>query len=131
MRDVRQALGLTLKEFSRGLNVAAFSVERWENGDNRPIGIQEMIYEALQMVIAQVPPERARAIGVQLRLGLGAMLATLLLREPRKPELDAESLTQLDALPERGGYATAKARREQTERTTGKPGQKPAKRRSA
>jgi transcriptional regulator with XRE-family HTH domain len=130
LRNVREALGLTVKEFARGLNIAAYTIERWEDGANSPMGIQEVVYEAFETIVARVPPERALAIGEDLRLGFGSMIVHLLLkdatpvREVRKPELNVASLARLDALPERGGYATAKARREQMERVTGKPSKK-------
>lgn len=89
LKSVRVSLGLTVKELARGLNVSQNSVERWESGENKPVGMPEAIYEAFQMVIARVP-ERARSIGAQLRMGLGAMIFQLLMEERAALVAEAE-----------------------------------------
>jgi transcriptional regulator with XRE-family HTH domain len=77
IKSLREAMGLTPTELAKALNIAVFTVRRWETGQNEPTGLQSEVLQALRSVVGRMPI-RARDVGDQLRLGLGAMIFQLL-----------------------------------------------------
>ena len=76
---VREALGLTTKEFARALNIDHLTLCRWEREDasgSKPVGMHVDVLQGFQDILGEMP-KFGKEIGKQLRGGLGAMLRTL------------------------------------------------------
>ena len=82
---IRQTLGLSQHELSKALNIAPFTVARWEkrDGGNEPSGLQAEILRALHSTALDVAGDVqvAKAVGTQLALGIGALIYRLMKQE--------------------------------------------------
>jgi hypothetical protein len=78
----RDVFGLSQRELARSLNVAPFTVARWEAGHSRPTGLQDEVLCALHTVALQTDSLRERQsskmLGGLLLLGIGALLVSAL-----------------------------------------------------
>lgn len=74
VRTVIRGYGLTQQSLARTLNVAPKTIGRWLNGTSPPTGLSEEVIVAMHRALASLPETRARAIGNELRLGLGDYL---------------------------------------------------------
>jgi len=79
VKELRTSLKLSQASFARALNIAVFTVGRWENGRSKPTGLQAEVLRGLRSVVARVS-ERAPMIGEKLQQGIGNLLADLILK---------------------------------------------------
>ena len=82
IKSMRGALALSQSELARALNIAVFTVQRWETGKNKPTGLPAEVLRGIRAAVGRVSPERAREFGEQLRGGLSAALTSALLAQP-------------------------------------------------
>jgi hypothetical protein len=73
---------LSQRNLARSMNVAPFTVARWEKGESTPTGLQEEVLRALHNIALQLrsdnDSQRAAAVGSLIGLGLGALIVSLL-----------------------------------------------------
>jgi ribosome-binding protein aMBF1 (putative translation factor) len=78
----REVFGLSQRELARSLNVAPFTVARWEAGQSSPTGLQDEVLRALHTVALQKAgsrePQSSKMIGGLLLLGIGGLLVSAL-----------------------------------------------------
>lgn len=80
--DLRNALGMTIRDMSRALNVTPLALSRWErtgpNGLGSAVlaGLYQAVFDSADL---SVRATRAAKISNELQLGLGAMLCFRLL----------------------------------------------------
>lgn len=82
IRALRETLGLSQKDFAHLLNVAVFTVKRWEDSTcpHRPAGLSHEVLNALQQVVEELGDARKRkSVGRRLRLGVGALVREALI----------------------------------------------------
>lgn len=81
---IRQTFGLSQRDLAKALNVAPFTVARWEIGSNEPTGLQEEVLRALHQTAvetAQRSDDSATKVGALVALGIGALIFYLLTGE--------------------------------------------------
>lgn len=82
VRFVREVFNLSQRSLAKSMNVAPFTVARWEKGESTPTGLQEEVLRALHNVGLQIQSDndtvRAAAIGSLIGLGIGALIVLLL-----------------------------------------------------
>ncbi len=81
----REVFGLSPRDLAKALNVAPYTVARWEKGENTPTGLQEEVLRALHNTAVHVrqknDEETAKVIGGLVALGIGALIFYLLTRK--------------------------------------------------
>jgi hypothetical protein len=84
---IRAAFGLSQRQLAHALNVAPFTVARWESGANKPTGLAEVVVGALRSVADTATPAHARKAGGRVALGIGHVLVEALQvgRKDRRP----------------------------------------------
>jgi ribosome-binding protein aMBF1 (putative translation factor) len=82
VRFVREVFHLSQRSLAKSMNVAPFTVSRWEKGESTPTGLQEEVLRALHNIALQLQSDndsaRAAAIGSLIGLGIGALIVLLL-----------------------------------------------------
>jgi transcriptional regulator with XRE-family HTH domain len=83
VRFIRETFGLSQRDLAKALNVAPFTVSRWEaEQGNAPTGLQDEVLRGLHNVALQVHAQndaaRAKVIGGIIALGIGALIFYLL-----------------------------------------------------
>ena len=91
IKNMRESLRLKSSELARSLNVAAFTLRRWEDGSSAPVGLQSEVLQGLIDTVGRVSPERARTIGTQMLGGFGRMIVALLAKDMFVDALPTES----------------------------------------
>ena len=75
---IKQTLGLDSRGLAKAMNVALFTVARWERGESTPTGLQEEVLRALhqtaQKVAAEKSANEAKVVGGLVALGVGALI---------------------------------------------------------
>ena len=89
---IRRTFSLSQRDLAKALNVAPFTVARWEAAGNAPTGLQEEVLRALHSTAVKTAARKnddaAKEMGGLIALGIGALIFYLLTRddEPqRKP----------------------------------------------
>lgn len=72
VRELRDALGMSRKEFARALALSERTVMRWEDGDSEPVGLPAEVLRGIRRALKAGVP--AQEIADKLGLGLGAFL---------------------------------------------------------
>ncbi len=79
---IRETFGLSQRDLAKSLNVAPFTVARWETGKSRPTGLQEEVLRALHGTASRIKGKRddatAKMVGGLIGLGIGALIFYLL-----------------------------------------------------
>jgi transcriptional regulator with XRE-family HTH domain len=82
---IRQTFGLDQRDLARAMNVAPYTVVRWESGWNEPTGLQAEVLGALHSAAIKTAAKRddtaAKALGGLIALGIGALIFSLLTQE--------------------------------------------------
>ncbi len=82
---IRQTFGLDQRDLARAMNVAPYTVARWESGWNEPTGLQDEVLRALHSAAVKTASRNddtaAKALGGLIALGIGALIFSLLTRE--------------------------------------------------
>jgi len=82
---IRQTFGLDQRDLARAMNVAPYTVARWESGWNEPTGLQDEVLRALHSAATKTAAKHddaaAKALGGLIALGIGALIFSLLTRE--------------------------------------------------
>ncbi len=81
---IRETFGLSKRELAKALNVAPYTVARWEAGGNAPTGLQQEVLRALHRTAVETAPRTdnsAANLGGLIALGIGALIYYLLTRE--------------------------------------------------
>ncbi len=95
---IRQTFGLSQRDLARALNVAPYTVARWETGWNEPTGLQEEVLRALHRAAVETAPrtdDSAAKMGGLIALGIGALIFYLLTRN--EPVTKTKSATKSTA----------------------------------
>lgn len=83
---IRQTFGLEQRDLARALNVAPYTVARWELGGNAPTGLQDEVLRALHSAAVRMKAKKddaaAKALGGLIALGIGALIFSWLTQEP-------------------------------------------------
>ncbi len=80
---IRQTFGLSQRDLGKALNVAPYTLTRWEGGWNKPTGLQEEVLRALHRTAVEMVPrtdDSAAKMGGLIALGIGALIFYLLTR---------------------------------------------------
>ena len=86
VRYIRDAFGMSQRDFAKALNVSPATAARWEttnaDGYHAPAGLQDEVLRALHNVAKQMEsdPAQRQMIAGLLGLGLGALIVFLLMR---------------------------------------------------
>lgn len=96
---VRETFELSQRDLAKALNVAPYTVARWEAGDNEPTGLQEEVLRALHNTAIRTRHDEAaaRALGGLIALGIGALIFYLLTREEEPARAMASARTSAPA----------------------------------
>ena len=82
VRFVRDVFCLSQRGLAKSMNVAPYTVARWEKGESTPTGLQQEVLVALHGLARQMEnahdAERAAAVGALIGLGIGALIFSLL-----------------------------------------------------
>ncbi len=80
---IRHTFGLSQRDLAKALNVAPYTVARWEGGGNEPAGLQEEVLRALHRTAVETAPrtDAAAKLGGLISLGIGALIFYLLTRD--------------------------------------------------
>lgn len=85
VKCIRDVFGLTQRDLAKALNVAPYTVARWESGGTSPAGLQGEVLRALYNTAIETrrkkDDEAAKAIGGLVALGIGALIFYLLTKE--------------------------------------------------
>lgn len=114
IKFIRETFKLSQRELAKALNVAPFTVARWEAEDgNAPTGLQEEVLRALHNTALSVRERKddaaAKAIGGAIALGIGALIFYLLTRE--QPQREAAPRAAEPPAPPNPEPAPAQQRR--------------------
>lgn len=82
---IREVFGLSQRDLAKALNVAPYTIVRWETGGTSPSGLQDEVLRALYKTAMETrqkkDDEAAKAIGGLVALGIGALIFYLLTKE--------------------------------------------------
>lgn len=85
VKFIRECFGLSQRDLAKALNVAPYTVARWELGGTSPVGLQAEVLRALYNTAVEIrgkkDEEAAKAIGGLVALGIGALIFYLLMKE--------------------------------------------------
>ena len=75
IQHIRETFQLSKPDLARALNVALYTVTRWERDDgSEPAGLQLEVLRALHLTALAVDPEEARIVAGRIALGIGALI---------------------------------------------------------
>lgn len=77
---IRRTFGFSKPDLARALNVAPFTIARWERGSNAPVGLQADVIRALHglaLLATAKGGTTKKLMGDMIRLGIGALLLHL------------------------------------------------------
>ncbi len=82
VRFVRDVFRLSQRRLAKSMNVAPYTVVRWEKGDSTPTGLQEDVLRALHNLAMQFrhtnDAERTAVVASLIGLGIGALIVSQL-----------------------------------------------------
>lgn len=82
---IREVFSLTPRDLAKALNVAPYTVARWEAGETSPAGLQDEVLRALYNTAVETRRKKddqaAKTIGGLVALGIGALIFYLLTKE--------------------------------------------------
>lgn len=94
---IRETFGLSQRDLAKALNVAPFTVARWEAGFNEPTGLQDEVLRALHRTAMETSAradDSAARVGGLVALGIGALLFYMLTQDEPVPKTRAARPSQ-------------------------------------
>lgn len=73
-RQIRDALGLDRTQWARALSVSTNTVDRWESDLHTPVGLLADVMNGIALALERIPPDQHHAMGMKIRLGIGALI---------------------------------------------------------
>lgn len=86
---IRETFRLSQRDLAKALNVAPFTVARWEAGFNEPTGLQDEVLRALHRTAVETASrtdDSAARVGGLVALGIGALLFYMLTQDEPVPK---------------------------------------------
>ncbi len=84
IKFIRKTFDLSQRDLAKALNVAPYTVARWEAGGNAPTGLQQEVLRALHQSAVETASRTDNSAanwGGLIALGIGALIYYLLTRE--------------------------------------------------
>lgn len=81
---IRETFNLSQRDLAKALNVAPYTVARWETSANEPAGLQQEVLRALYRTAVETASrtdDSAANVGTLIALGIGALIFYLLTRD--------------------------------------------------
>ena len=79
---IRDTFKLSQRDLAKSLNIAPYTVARWESGISEPAGLQAEVLRALFNTATEISQRqdtaRAQTVGGLIALGIGALIFYLL-----------------------------------------------------